>query len=157
MNALAGASVGDAADTDRPITAAAAPVARKERRLCVGDCSVSPLEEEAETAERWLRRHDGRTMTTVDGHWTSKASRLFWTPGVSAPPRPSFGSLWQSLAQNKMLECDTLILAAAEAKDEAIRAEERNVVKERDGENYEENQNPALLQFPLSIPRCFQP
>ena len=66
MNALAGASVGDAADTDRPITAAAAPVARKERRLCVGDCSVSPLEEEAETAERWLRRHDGRTMTTVD-------------------------------------------------------------------------------------------
>ena len=63
MNALAGASVGDA-DIDRPITAADAPVARKERRLCVKDCSASPLEAEVDTAERWLRR-EGRT-TTVD-------------------------------------------------------------------------------------------
>ena len=64
MNALAGAtSVGDA-DIDRPITAADAPVARKERRLCVTLCSLSPLEAKAETAERWLRR-DGRT-TTID-------------------------------------------------------------------------------------------
>ena len=64
MNALAGASVGDA-DMDRPITAADAPVARKERRVCVKDSSVSPLEAEQETAERWLRR-DGRETTTVD-------------------------------------------------------------------------------------------
>lgn len=64
MNALAGASVGDA-DIDRPITAADAPVARKERRVCVKHFSASPLEAEAETAERWLRR-DGRETTTTD-------------------------------------------------------------------------------------------
>ena len=64
MNALAGASVGDA-DIDRPITAADAPVAKKERRVCVKDFSASPLEAEAETAERWLRR-DGRETTTTD-------------------------------------------------------------------------------------------
>lgn len=65
MNALAGASVGDA-DIDRPITAADAPVARKERRVCVKDFSASPLEAEAETAERWLRRDGRETTTDVD-------------------------------------------------------------------------------------------
>ena len=64
MNALAGASVG-AADIDRPITAAAAPFERKDRRLCVEGRSPSPLEADAETAERWLRR-DGRATIAFD-------------------------------------------------------------------------------------------
>ena len=62
MNALAGAttSAGDT-DTDRPIAATTAPFARKERRLWVGTCSTSSLEEEAETTEE--RRRDGRATT----------------------------------------------------------------------------------------------
>ena len=65
MNALAGASVGDA-DIDRPITAAAAPVTRKERRFCAAHCSASPLEADAETAERLLRVDGRRTAEVFD-------------------------------------------------------------------------------------------
>ena len=63
MKALAGVSVG--VDIDRQITAAAAPVARKERRLCVGVGSSSSLEADADDLERLLRR-DGREMIGSD-------------------------------------------------------------------------------------------